>query len=448
MDVLVLGGGLSGLACAQRLAACGATVRLVTGDRLGGNISTRTDAPWGEGWLLEEGPNSFGDASTELMDLVRAVGIEDELVGAPDAANRRFLYRRGRLREVPTSPPKFLLSGLLPLGGRLRLMAEPFIRPLPEGSPEESLAAFCDRRLGRAAREKLLTPVVGGIYAGDPCRLGAESAFPRMVAMEREHGSLIRAAIRGNGPPKRGRLSSLRSGLGRLPVRLAEHLGDDVVVRGAASSVTRTASSWTVRAGGRFHEAEHLVVATPAHVAAELLREVAPAVAAEMAAVRSAPMAVVHVGVRTASLGVEPQGFGFLVPRGEGLRILGCIYSSSLFPGRAPRDHDLLTVFAGGDLDPGATELSDDALRDAVLRDLRAALVSLDPVGPPEITRWTRAIPQYEVGHRDRLARIDAAVAEIPGLHLLGNWRGGIAMPDCVRNATALAERIAEGSAP
>ncbi len=448
IDVAVAGGGITGLALAARLQRAGKSVVLLDArPQPGGNIRSRRVENGAGAWLVEDGPNSFGDASAELMELVRAADMQDALVGAPDSADRRFLFRNGRLVEVPTKPARMLLSPMLPVRGRLRLMAEPFIAPSRADAPEESLAAFCDRRLGRWARLKLLTPVVSGIYAGDPERLGAESAFPRMVALEREHGSLIRAAIKGSGPPSRGRLSSLRDGLAALTDGLAAVLGDAYRAATPVDGIARQDGAWSVRVeGGEHLEARHLVLATPAWVTAELLTSLAPDVAAELRDVHYAPMAVVHVGVRRDAVREPLEGFGFLVPRDEGVRILGTIFSSVLFPGRAPEGHELLTVFTGGELDPDAMERSDEELRSYVLDDLRSALGLEGGPALFGVTRWDRAIPQYVVGHRARLARIEDAVAPLEGLHLAGNWKGGIAMPDCVRSANAIADALLDAA--
>lgn len=445
-DVLVVGAGISGLALATALKARGVRVRVVeAAGAAGGNLrSERVETPDGA-WLLDLGPNSFGDAAKPFMDLVRAAGIEDRLVRSGAAGTRRFIFRRGRLREVPSHPVKFLFSGLLPIGGVLRLVREPWVAPRPASAPEESLGAFCDRRLGRWAREKLLTPVVGGIYAGDPMRLGAESAFPAMVALEREHGSLIRAARKGNGPPSRGTLSSFRDGLAELPAALANRLGDALFTNAPARRLVRDGAAWRVETDGGTFTATTVAISTPADVTARLVRPFDEALAAELDAIPYAPMTVVHVGMRRDAVPALPPGFGFLVPRDEGVRILGAIFSSQLFEGRAPAGHALLTVFAGGSLDAGAPALSDAAVREFVLADLRRAIGLAREPSFFRVTRWPRAIPQYVVGHKDRVARIDAAVAAHAGLRLFGNWRGGIAMPDCARNAASLAGELADG---
>ncbi len=453
MGAIVIGAGLSGLACALHLERAGVAVTLLdAGDAPGGNLRTKIVPVDGGRYVLDLGPNSFGDGSADLMDLVRACGADADLVPAAEAAcETRYIFRNGRI--VPVDPgPRLLLSPLLPIAARLRLMCEPFIGRSRADAPEETLAAFCDRRLGRMARLKLLTPVVSGIYAGDPEKLGAESAFPAMIALEREHGSLVRAAMKGHGPPGRGRLQTFEDGLAALPRRIADALGAAYRPRTNVTSLTRAADGWRVAvrsngtddAGDEVLTARDVIVATPAVAAARLLADTAPGLAADLAAIRYAPMVVVHVGVRREDAGAIPDAFGVLVPREEGLRILGAIFSSRLFADRAPQGHELVTIFTGGDLDPEAPSLPDDEILAYVLRDLRTALPGAWTPALTRITRWPLAIPQYVVGHKDRVARIEAAERAVPGLTLLGNWRGGIAMPNCAREGAAAAAKVAE----
>lgn len=440
--VIVIGAGLTGLACALRLQQLGKSVVLLdAGGEPGGNLRSRiVETPAGR-WVLDLGPNSFGDGSEDMMRLIRDCGADGELVPADEtASSNRFVFRKGRIMSVPAGPG-LLFSPLLPVRDRLRMMKEPFVRPSRADQPEESLAEFTDRRLGKMARLKLLTPVVSGIYAGDPEKLGAESAFPAMIELERAHGSLVRAAIKGNGPPSRGRLQTFRDGLQTMGWRIASALGEAYRPGAAVRGLARDGDGWRVTLkNGETLEAGGVVVATPAPAAAGLLSGVAPELAAELAGIRYAPMAVVHVGVRREDAGEIPPGFGFLVPRDEGLRILGSIFSSKLFTGRAPEDHELITIFTGGDLDPEAPALPDEEIVSFVLDDLRAALGGEWRPALTEVTRWPLAIPQYVVGHKDRVARIEALAEALPGITLLGNWRGGIAMPNCAREGYAAAD--------
>lgn len=444
-DVLVVGAGISGLALAFRLRRNGVDARLLdAGDEPGGNLkSERVETEAGE-WLLDLGPNSWSDHLGALTSLVSDAGLDAEVLEPRSDPSRRFLYLDGALTELPSKPPRLLLSGVLPWTAKLRLLAEPLVRARAPDAPEETLAAFCDRRLGRAVRERLLTPFVGGIYAGDPERLGAASAFPKLVELEREHGSLLRGARRAGPPTRRPPPCNFRGGMATLARGLADALGPHHHAGAPVRELVPAEDGWeAVTPAGR-HRTRHLVLATPAHVTSELLRPHLPEVADELAAIRYAPMVVVHVGLDRSGAGALPEGFGFLVPRGEGVRILGAVRASGLFAGRAPKGFEQLAVFVGGELDPDAALLDDAGVRDIVVRDLRTTLGTTAEPELFRVTRWPRAIPQYEVGHLDRLARIDADVARRPRLSLLGNWKGGISLPQCVQSAEDLARRLSQ----
>lgn len=383
------------------------------------------------------------------MELARACGADAALVPASETAGAaRFLFRNGRILPVPAGPG-LLASKILPLMDRIRLLKEPFIKPSQAEHGEESLARFCDRRLGKMARLKLLTPVVSGIYAGDPERLGAESAFPAMVKMEREYGSLLRAAMKGGGPPSRGRLQTFRFGLQDLALKIVQSLDGGLHSGQRASAVERRGENWhvTTEQGSTF-EADHLVLAMTAADIARLVGEIDQNLAEELDAIHYSKMSVVHLGVRQEHTGDMPDGFGFLVPRDEGLRILGSIFSSRLFAGRAPAGHELVTIFMGGDLDPGALDLDDETLVDIAVKDMRKALGGEWKPEISSVTRWPLGVPQYEVGHKDRISRINQMSSRHQGLYLLGNWKGGIAMPDCVREGAQVSECILASMQP
>lgn len=442
-SVLIVGAGISGLALAHRLHRHGRDVTLMdAGETPGGNLRTEAVSTEAGDWRLDLGPNSFSDTLGVFDPLIEELHLADQVVTAGAEAGRRFLFLDGRLQELPSKPPRLLLSSVLPLSARLRLLGEPWVRRRPPDAPPETLAAFCDRRLGRAVRERLLTPFVGGIYAGDPERLGAADAFPTLVELEREHGSLLRGMRRRGPPGRRPTPANFDGGMATLPRAMAAALGPRCRTQRPVTRVEPVERGYRVTTPDGPLETESLVLATPAHTTADLLDELLPDAAPLLRGIRYAPMVVAHVGLRTTDCGALPPGFGFLVPRGEGVRILGAVRASRLFPGRAPEGHELVTVFVGGELDPTAIELGDDELRRVVRDDLRRLAGVVAEPTLFRVTRWPRAIPQYEVGHTERLERIDELLAPRHGIHLLGNWRGGISMPQCVQSAEALARRL------
>jgi len=436
-STIVVGGGLSGLVGAHVLARRGEDVVVLEASTRPGGV-VRTDHVGG--YTIERGPNTVRP-TPELWSLVCDLGLLAEVELAPPSA-KRYLDFGGRLQPMPMSPFGLLGTRVLSARGKLRLFAEPFIKR--RGPEDESVRDFFTRRLGHEVAERFVEPFVSGIFAGDAGELAAASAFPALKAWDAQYGSLLRGAIRsrkGKRPaavkPPRG-LLSFRKGLSTFPRAIASELQDRLKLESPVREITPAASGWRVATETGAFEAERLVLATPLGDASALLHAVSPEAAAALAAIPSPPLAVLHLAWPAGAFEQPPSGFGYLVVPQPSRRILGCLWTSGLFPGRAPEGHALLTIFLGGRLDPGAAGLSDSELVEAAVRDIRAAMgVS----GEPEvvaITRWAHAIPQYERGHAARMRALAEAEAKCPGLTLLGNYRGGISVGDVVRNALAV----------
>ncbi|MGE5232937.1 MAG: protoporphyrinogen oxidase [Acidobacteriota bacterium] len=438
VDVAVVGAGISGLATAFYLARGGLRVAVLeASDRVGGAISTeRRDA-----FLFELGPNTVTESRAEMRQLVRDAGLEGERLEAAPVGKQRFLWKAGRLHALPSSPPAFLATRLFPLRAKLRLLREPWIARAPEGV-EETVGDFVRRRLGVDLLDYAVAPFVSGVYAGDPERLAVRWAVPRIHSLETEHGSLIRGALaRRKGPAPGGAMFSFPAGLEALPRRLAERVGD-VRLGTAVRAIARHADGWRLLLGTGELRARRVVTAVPADVAAELLGAVSAERSRMLAELVYAPVIVVALGFDRADVVHPLDGFGFLAPRKEDLRVLGCLFPSSLFPGRAPEGQVALTAFLGGRTDPGAIELDDGQLLDAVLGDLRRALGVRGEPRVVAIRRWRRAIPQYEVGYERFVDRLQELEQALPGLAIGGNLRGGVSVPDCVKSSAALAAQI------
>jgi len=450
--VVVVGGGPSGLVLGHTLLALGGASGgqqvLVTEarDRPGGKAWTERVG----GYLVEHGPEGFLDSAPATLALARDLGLGERLLPAEPRAARRYLSARGRLRPVPTNPGAFLASGILSLRGRLSVLGEPFRAPARNG--DESVAAFARRRLGAEAATTLVGAMVRGVYAGDAEALSMPSSFPRLAALEREHGSLVRALMahrrhhqNGGGPAgPSGHLTSFVGGMGELGEALARRLGSRLVTGRAAVSVRRAGGSWRVEfADGSSEFCDAVALATEPWSAAPLVEAASPALATALAEIPAAPAVVVALGFAAADIGRPLDGFGFLVPPNEPLRMLGCLWSSAAFAHRAPEGRALLRVLLGG-RDGAALDLPDDRLLSIVLDELRA---TMGVRGAPEmvrIVRWPKAIPQYTVGHGARLARIAAELEKLPGLALSGNGYRGIALNDCVTTAQATARTLHE----
>jgi len=470
-DTVVVGAGITGLAAAHELHRSGADVLVLEReDRVGGCIrSERTD----DGFVLEHGPHTVRSADPELFGQLASLGLEGERVEAGTAGRKRYVVRRGRPVPVPSSPGGLLTTPLLSLPAKLRLLAEPLV---PRGSTaDESVAHFFRRRLGREVAEGPVAAFVSGVYAGDAERLSMAALFPSLLEGEREKGSLLRwglSRLRGRreggeggasesrgAPSRSARLVNFRDGLARWPEALAATLPPGRVRTGAAVEVVRPADpGWEIRAEGGWLRARSVVLALPSRAAARLLRggvtdggrDASSGLADRedvrdldlLASIPYAPVAVVQLGFPSGAVGHPLDGFGVLSPASEDREVLGILWVSSLFPGRAPDGAVLTASFVGGARTPDRVSESDDALVGRALRE-HAAL--LDARGDPifvRVVRWERAIPQWNVGELDARAACDRIEARRPGLVLAGAYRGGVSVPDCWSDGRRAANRI------
>jgi oxygen-dependent protoporphyrinogen oxidase len=441
-DVLVLGAGISGLTTAFLLSRQGLKVTVLeAAPRAGGAVETLADGPW----RFEMGPNTVLEGNADVTALIAACGLAEEKLTAPAAAKKRYLWKGGRLHALPGGPGGFLGTPLFSLGAKLRLFKEPWIGKPADGR-EETIAEFVRRRLGTEFLDYAVGPFVSGVYAGDPERLSVRWAVARIYALERDHGSLIRGALaKRKGPAPAGGMITFPDGLAALPRRLAREIGD-VQTGVFCRRVTRSGGGYAVEteseAGSRSFTADRIVVAVPADVAARLLDGLTGGGSRLFAEIPYAPIAIVSLGVRRADVVHPLDGFGFLAPRKEGLNILGCLFTSTLFPGRAPEGHASLAAFVGGRTNPEITTRDDGAIYATVRGELGRALgLSGEPVFH-HVRRWPRAIPQYELGHGRFIERAEEIERQNPGLRISGNFLRGISVPDCIRNATALAAEI------
>ncbi len=464
--IAVIGGGVAGLACAYRLrevaAREGRDLELCLFEReraAGGKLrSSRED-----GYLFEEGPNGFLDNEPATLRLVRDLGLDGELQRSEDAARRRYLLIGGELRELPMSPPAFLKSNILPWPAKLRMGMELLV-PRRKGlglaaedpARDETVDAFGRRRLGGAFANTLLDPMVKGIFGGDSRRLSLEACFPKMVAMEREHGGLFKAMIRmgrerkraaraaraandGSGPAGPGGvLHSFRDGMAALPAALSASLGDSVTSGAGVERVERDGEGWRLYGDGvdaaRF---DAVIDATPAHAAARHHGD--PELSKRLAAIPYAPMAVATMVVDVDALEHAADGFGMLVPSAERRRLLGVLWSASIFAGRAPAGKVILRCMAGGATDPRVMELGDDALVATLLAELREIHGLRAEPERVRVTRHERAIAQYEQGHPALLAALERIVERRPGLCFTGSAYRGVSVNHCIAEAERLA---------
>ena len=452
-DVVVVGGGIAGLAIAWELVSrpelLGDRVRvnvLEATARTGGNIRTERR----DGYLCEWGPTGFLDDAPATLDACRRLGLGPRLTPASVAAERRFIVRAGKLRELPSGPISFLGSDVLTLRGRLRVFGEPFV-PARRSETDESVFDFAKRRIGREAAAVLVDALVTGIWAGSADTLSLRSALPKLAALERDHGGLVRGMIakRGGGggaTGPRGRLTSFPDGLSELPAALAAALGSRVRTGATVTGIEQGRGDDAFRVsidGSPTLDAAAVILACPSWFAAPVLAGLDGPLSSQVAGIPTVSVAVLHLGF-AAEDARGLSGFGFLIPRGESASLLGVLLPSNIFPHRAPDGCTLATVMLGGARDPSAVDATDQELIDRAT----SALAQLAGVrGAPRFAlaiRHTRAIPQYVLGHADRLAAIDARLRQLPGLFLAGNSYRGIAINSCLAEAPSVAGRVAE----
>jgi oxygen-dependent protoporphyrinogen oxidase len=443
VDVVVIGAGIAGLVAAYQLKQAGLSVACVEAGAEPGGHARTTAEPDGAVW--EWGPNSVTSTAHTVLDLAEALGLDEELVN-PGGPGTRYIFRGGVMHALPHGPLGLLTCRVMSLGGWLRLFAEPFVRGAPvEG---ESVSAFFTRRLGPEAARVLVGSFVSGIHAGDPDQLGVADAFPSVARWERESGSVVRGALasrrqpKGQGPPRKKRrgLWTFRRGLGAFTGALAARLGDDLALSAPVDAVVREADGWAVRSGERAWRAPQVVIATPPQHAAPLLRPVAPAAADALGAMPLSPVAVVQL-LGTGREGL-PQGFGALVPRGEGVRTLGVLFVGNHVPGRMPEDRWVLTCFLGGATDPGLLDLSDDEIVTIAKADVRTVTGFDAAAAEARVVRHRAAIPQMRHGHLQRVADARAALAATPGLHLAGNYVFGVSVEHAASSGAEAAAAV------
>jgi len=394
-----------------------------------------------DGFLCEHGPSGFLDNAPATADLIDRLGLGDRVIGSREEARRRYVFRSGRLRELPASPPGLLTSGVLPIAGAVRALAEPFV-PIGKAHGDESIRAFVVRRFGRHAADVLADAMVSGIFAGDADTLSLDACFPELPRMERDHGSVVKGLIaRGRRP--RPRLRSFADGMEALVDALVSRLGGRVHLSSAVARVEAAGGGYRLTLGsGQFEAADAVVLTCGTPAIGRILESVATA-PAELA-VPSAPMAVVCLGYASEAMSRPLDGFGFLAPRHSGIRALGAVWESSLFPGRAPAGHVLLRVMAGGATDAGLPALDDDALVAAVREDLRRAMAIREAPRFVRVIRPQEGLPQYVLGHPERLRRVDGWLAGHPGLHLGGHSFRGVGVNALVEDAGRIARAIAD----
>ena len=458
--VVIIGAGISGLSVAYAIeqearaaALAVSTVVLEKKERTGGKVLSIQE----EGFLCEWGPNGFLDSKPMTLELCDKLGIRERLLRSDDNARKRFIYSGAELHRLPENGPSFLKSKLISWPGKVRLAGELLV-PAATSDSDETLADFGRRRLGAEALDKLIAPMVSGIFAGDPETMSLKSCFPRIQQLEREYGGLLKAMIKmakkkreerkagkvvasAAGPG--GVLTSFTGGIQELTDRTAAALTGEVRTGAAVVAIVKKSDGFELKlADGGSLDADIVVSAAPAHALAGMVEGLDGGMSAILREIPYAPMNVVCFGYERDRIARDLDGFGYLIPKKEGKSILGTLWDSSIFPNRAPAGKVLLRSMMGGATNPGAIALSEEEVKSRVMADLKEIMGITAAPDFVRIFRHEQAIPQYTVGHGRRLAALDERLAAFPGLVFTGNSFYGVGLNDCVNAANQAAAKV------
>ena len=458
--IAIIGGGIAGLAAAYRLVQRAPTCQFTlfeAGGRLGGVISTVHR----DGFQVEQSADNFITTIPWGLDLCRRLGLSEQLVGTNPAHRRTYVVRAGRLCRLPDGFMMMAPTQMWPLAltpilsplGKLRAAIE-YVIPPRRDPADESMANFVRRRLGREAFERLVEPLVSSVYAADMEKLSVLATLPRFREMEREHGSLIRAmrrqmkrgpAGKGESGPRYSMFVTLRDGLSTLVEAIAARLpAGSVRLNCPVQRIERCDRGWRIFTADGPAEFDALIVAAPSHVAAELLTPIDAGLATDLGQIEHSGTAIVSLGYDQTQFRRAIDGMGVCVPSVERSPILACSFSSQKYPHRAPEGKTLLRVFVGGARHPELAEMPDAELVPFVLKHLEPLLgIRGEPVFC-DTAHWPRTMPQYHVGHCDRVVRIESAVSRLSGLHLAGNAYRGVGIPDCIHGGEMAADKSLE----
>jgi oxygen-dependent protoporphyrinogen oxidase len=471
MRIAIIGGGIAGLAAAYELdkaRAAGAAVEYTLFEerpRLGGSLASEIV----DGAVLERGPDSFLTEKPAAAELCRELGLGGELIPSNDAARKTYIVTRNRLVALPDGlmflvPTKLVptaLTRLFSVRTKMRMALELLSPPRPSEG-DESVAALVKRHFGQEAVDRLADPLLSGIYGGDATQLSAQTVLPRLVEMETKYGSLTRGMLAAHrkmramaksssdGASRGGAIfTALRGGMGQLVDAITQRLdADSVRTSTSVNGIEKTAQGWKIAAGGASENFDALIMAAPAWTAGELLTPVDAELGAELGGIPYSSSITVNLVYDETKIGPLPDGFGFLVPAVEGRAMLACTFVHRKFLGRTPPGKAVFRAFLGGMKRTDLLAESDQALVEVVRREMREILgaktfgAKVEPEFA-QVTRWRRAMAQYAVGHKARMQRVNARVAVLPGLRLVGNAYDGIGVPDCIRLGRKAARELA-----
>ncbi len=450
--VTVIGAGISGLTTAYWLHKKGIEVTVIEKEsEVGGTMKTIHE----NGWLIESGPNSALETTPLFNQLFEDLNILDQRVYANEASNKRYILKDNILYPLPMSPPAFFKSKLWSWKGKLRLLKEPFIG---RSNREESIAQFVERRLGKEFLDYAINPFVAGVYAGNPEELSVRSAFPKLYALEEKYGGLIKGLIKGRKERKRraekakdsAKMFSFKDGMQTLPLAIANVLSDRIICNSSVNNIipfrtentTHFSINYSVKGEAKTIESDIVILAVPSCSASKIIELIDPETAEMLKNIYYPPVAEVLLGFRNDKIQRNLDGFGYLIPAKEKRKILGTIWSSVIFPNRAPEGYSLFTTFAGGSRNPELYSNGDDKIIEIVNSEIKSIIGISGEYDFSKIIRWEKAIPQYKLGYYQTLNTIDRFEKNFSGAFVCSNYKGGISVGDCVVSADRTAREV------
>jgi len=444
IDVVVIGGGVSGLTTAWRLREKGVNVMVLERQRApGGNAISENI----HGFLMEHGPSTINAAVPEVGEMSNVLGMASSVVDLSGGVKNRYLVKNGQLKGIPVHPLGFMTSRYLSVTGRVRMLFENFIKDNPDKN-DETVEDYFSRRFGQEFANRIMDPLVGGLYAGRSDQLSMRSVFPKVLELEKKYGSLSKgmwARYRDNGRMPSKKLYSWQDGIGALPKMLSrvllDHIKTGVVVKKIRSHgsgyVIETAKHGTLAARA-------VVVATQPHVAAGMLENVAPDAASAIGGISAPPLAVVFMGFKRANVDHSLNGLGYLSPSSENSPFTGVQFPSSMFAGRAPKGHVALAAYMGGARFPDIRQMDEQDVGALAAQEFKDRLGTRGPATVAKVRFWPTGIPQYNLGHQNRVEIVQAMGDENPGLFVTGNYLGGPSVGSCVGGAFETASWVGE----
>ncbi len=453
MKVGIIGGGISGVSLALKLGLLKEQGKdiditlLEAANRLGGTI----DSVHKDGYVIESGTNGFLDSKPFTLEVFEEAGLKDKLVRSNDMARIRYIQRYGELQRLPEGAGAFLKSKLLTFGGKLRIAKELFV-PQKKDDSDETLAHFAERRLGKEALDYLIGPMVSGVFAGDPDKMSLQSCFPVIYDLEKTYGGLIKGMFKKpkkkSGPAgPGGALTSYEGGMGESVKDLAsvaESKGVKIYLESPAEKVVKKDGKYIVTSSNKEYEFDELAVCAPAYAGGKFLKELDSQLADTLSSIPYAPMFVAGLGFNSEDIENDLHGFGYLIPKKENMRILGALFTSSMFPVQAPAGKKFLRIMAGGDTNHELMKKSEEELLKICLEDVKNVLgVKKEPY-MVQYFKVMKAIPQYHVGHREKVAKIEEITSKLGNIYIGGNVLYGIGLNDCTKTSKMIAEKIAE----